>query len=201
MINMTEKRIPFTQGSNASDDSSSSIGPHDVLLGRGGASNNHIGNRMFRAIVLQHQVEYLQARKLDKVKVAQKIVSIIQAEGGRFLKRTETDDAWEEASPKKAQEKTSQALREGLDVRHAQIRLHKSSGSVSSSSESSTNKTRKPYTIKQQLMKGKVKSKDGNTKVISSTSIISECSGHSKIQSVEEYAAIAIASLVCGSSF
>jgi hypothetical protein len=59
--------------------------------------------------VLLHQSEYLQSRKLDKAKVARKIVAIIQAEGGRFLKRTETDDAWEEANLTKLR---------GKEVRH-----------------------------------------------------------------------------------
>jgi hypothetical protein len=147
------------ESKNLNDSNLGCIGPNDVLLGRGGAANNHIGNRMFRAIVLQHQLEYLQSKKLDKIKVAHKIVAIIQNQGGRFLKPTGTDDAWEEAESTKALAKASQALREGLDVRHAQIRLKKNSTSASSSSNESTaaTKPRKPYTIKNPLTHGKVR--------------------------------------------
>jgi hypothetical protein len=184
-----------SQESINSDGSLGCIGPNDVLLGRGGAANNHIGNRMFRAVVLQHQLEYLQSRKLDKVNVARKIVAIIQAEGGRFLKRTETDDAWEEAPLKKAQEKTSQALREGLDVRHAQLRSPKSTGGSVSSSESSQTKTRKPYTIKQPLTSGKVRTLDTVCpKVMTSSHIMS---GQTfDMRSVEGLTALALASLL-----
>jgi hypothetical protein len=59
----------------------------------------------------------------------------------------------------KAQGKRSQALRDGLDVQHAQIRLTKSTSSVSSP-ESSQMKPRKPYTIKQPLTSGKVRAMD-----------------------------------------
>ena len=45
--------------------------------------------------------------------------------GGRFLKRSNNSDVWVEVTDKKATEKTSQALREGLDVRHKTIRPEK----------------------------------------------------------------------------
>ena len=96
-----------------------------LLLGRGGATNNHIGNKRFRSIVADHQREYLGARKKEKAVIARKIVSIIQENGGRFLKRSFESDVWVEVNDKKATEKTSQALREGLDVRHKTIRPEK----------------------------------------------------------------------------
>ena len=96
-----------------------------LLLGRGGATNNHIGNKRFRSIVADHQREYLGARKKEKAVIARKIVSIIQENGGRFLKRSFESDVWVEVTDKKATEKTSQALREGLDVRHKTIRPEK----------------------------------------------------------------------------
>lgn len=87
----------------------------DVLCGRGGATNNHEGNRAFRSIVASHQREYLSAKKKEKAAIARRIVSIVQDNGGRFLRKN--GSTWEEVSDKKATEKTSQALREGLDVR------------------------------------------------------------------------------------
>jgi hypothetical protein len=51
--------------------------------------------------------------------IARQIVATIQQRGGRFLQRVgHTGDEWEEVTNKRAQQKTSQALREGLDVRH-----------------------------------------------------------------------------------
>lgn len=92
------------------------VQPHDVLCGRGGATNNHAGNRKFRVIVAHYQKQYLAARKRDKRNIAEIIVSEVRKDGGRFLKR-EADLTWVEVDDKKACEKTSQALREGLDVR------------------------------------------------------------------------------------
>lgn len=91
---------------------------HDVLCGRGGATNNHEGNRRFRAVVAEHQRDYLVARKKDKAAIARQIVKIIQNRGGRFLQKNGTTGLWEPITDKKATEKTSQALREGLDVRN-----------------------------------------------------------------------------------
>jgi hypothetical protein len=123
----------------------------DVLLGRGGATNNHLGNRRFRSIVIEHQEEYLNAAKMEKISIARKIVSIVRNNGGRFLGRGNTSEAWTEVDSKRAQEKASQALREGLDVRHSQIRT-KGENTLSGEGK----KSRKPYTIKQDIVRGKV---------------------------------------------
>jgi hypothetical protein len=90
---------------------------NDVLLGRGGGTNNHSGNVAFRSIVARHQAEYLQAKKKDKVTIARRIVGLVHKNGGKFLRKNTTSGEWEEVAEKKATEKTSQALREGLDVR------------------------------------------------------------------------------------
>jgi len=95
---------------------------HDVLCGRGGATNNHEGNKRFRSIVTGHQEEYLAAKKKDKALIARRIVSIIQGDGGLFLRKNPTTGDWEEVTDKKAAEKTSQALREGLDVRRKVVK-------------------------------------------------------------------------------
>ena len=107
------------------DNLSSEIGEHDVLCGRGGLTNSHIGNKHYRQIVADHQGEYLKARKRDKIIIAQRIVSIVKGNGGRFLKRSADGESWVAVSDKKAQEKTSQALREGLDVRNNKVRPSK----------------------------------------------------------------------------
>lgn len=138
-----------------SHDNADRIGPYDVLLGRGGATNNHIGNRRFRVIVSDHRPDYLKARKLEKAAISAKIVSLVYEKGGRFLRRRDRSETWEEVPAKRAQEKTSQALREGLDMRHGQPRLTKG-GSVSSNSEESSHRSRNPYTIRKNMVEGKV---------------------------------------------
>uniref|UniRef100_A0A7S3P771 DUF6824 domain-containing protein n=1 Tax=Amphora coffeiformis TaxID=265554 RepID=A0A7S3P771_9STRA len=98
------------------EEESKTVTPHDVLCGRGGATNHHIGNKEYRKVVADHQDEYIVARKTEKVVIAQKIVSIIHAKGGRFLKQMDPE-TWVYVDDKKAVQKTSQALREGQDVR------------------------------------------------------------------------------------
>ena len=121
------------------------VGADDVLLGRGGATNNHSGNNNFRLLVAANQPEYLKARKHEKVIIARRIVAEVQSRGGRFLQNGISKDHWDEVSDKRAQEKTSQALREGLDVRNNKFRPNKlikavRRGSESSTSQSATNR-------------------------------------------------------------
>ena len=88
----------------------------DVLCGRGGATNNHSGNVKYRQLVQSHQDEYLLAVKSEKKAVAASIVATIHSRGGRFLKKcTDGRPGWTDIGQKKSREKTSQALREGLD--------------------------------------------------------------------------------------
>eukprot|EP00538_Stauroneis_constricta_P007015 CAMPEP_0119555944 /NCGR_PEP_ID=MMETSP1352-20130426/8017_1 /TAXON_ID=265584 /ORGANISM="Stauroneis constricta, Strain CCMP1120" /LENGTH=228 /DNA_ID=CAMNT_0007602815 /DNA_START=359 /DNA_END=1045 /DNA_ORIENTATION=+ len=122
---------------NSSD---GSINHNDVLCGRGGATNNHVGNKRFRNLVADHQPQYLVAKKKDKVIISRTIVQTIQSRGGRFLKRSPDGDVWVPVPVKRATEKTSQALREGLDVRHKTIRPKKMPRRHSDSSEESPRK-------------------------------------------------------------
>lgn len=101
----------------------SNITANDILCGRGGLTNSHVGNKLFRKIVDGYQGEYLNARKMEKKGIAKRIVSQIHNNGGRFLKQN--NDYWTEVPENKALEKTSQALREGLDVRNNKVRKNK----------------------------------------------------------------------------
>jgi len=114
--------------SNINNDSSrNKIGRHDVLCGRGGLTNQHIGNKNFRYIVAEYTDEYLHAKKKEKKEIAIRIVQRVHDIGGRFLTRCGTNhsDVWAEVTASKALEKSKQALREGLDVRHKTIRPEK----------------------------------------------------------------------------
>jgi hypothetical protein len=102
----------------------STIRVNDVLSGRGGATNNHEGNRRYRTIVADHQSEYLAAKKKEKVVISRKIVALVHADAGRFLRR-DASGVWVQVPDKRAIEKTSQALREGLDVRNHTVRPKK----------------------------------------------------------------------------
>merc|ERR1712048_415634 len=95
----------------------SNINAHDVLCGRGGGTNTQIGNRRFRSLVQEFQPTYLLCRRKEKPLIARTIVLIIRNRGGRFLKKDETSSMLFEVGDKKAEAKTSQALREGLEVR------------------------------------------------------------------------------------
>lgn len=100
-------------------------GLHDVLLGRGGGTNNHCGNIKFRKLVNEHKLRYLACSKIEKPKVAREVVGIWRKldPPGRFLARVDdkkrgpgsvkdTSNVWYEVGDKKAREKASQCLRE-----------------------------------------------------------------------------------------
>lgn len=91
---------------------------NDVLCGRGGVTNTHEGNVRFRTLVADRQGDYLAAGKKEKGLMARAIVETIQDRGGRFIAKNAMTDVWETVPEKKAIEKASQALREGLNVRH-----------------------------------------------------------------------------------
>jgi hypothetical protein len=101
------------------------INGYDVLLGRGGLTNSHIGNKRFRLVVTDYQLEYLMAKKREKKVIAKRIVDQIYNSGGRFLRKSPVSNVWSEVTEKKALEKASQSLRESLDVRHKKFRPEK----------------------------------------------------------------------------
>ena len=93
------------------------VNGYDVLCGRGGGTNSQVGNRRFRKLVQEFQPTYLLARRKEKPLLARSIVLIIRKRGGRFLKKDDDTGELYEVGDTKAEAKTSQALREGLDVR------------------------------------------------------------------------------------
>mmetsp|Transcript_37111 Transcript_37111/g.42343 ORF Transcript_37111/g.42343 Transcript_37111/m.42343 type:complete len:376 (-) Transcript_37111:199-1326(-) len=93
-------------------------GMNDVMCGRGGGTNHHIGNIRFRQLVNEQKLRYLAASKVDKPKVSTEVVQIWRALNppGRFLTKTDAskgdDSLWHDVGDKKAREKASQCLRE-----------------------------------------------------------------------------------------
>ena len=93
-----------------------SITDHDVLCGRGGGANRHSGNILFHQLVKKNQSAYLQAQKANKKLVAKSIVDEIRRLGGRFLKHDDNGNLFD-IGDVKANDKTCQALREGMKIR------------------------------------------------------------------------------------
>ena len=88
------------------------VGPADVVCGRGKGFYNQPGNRRFRAIVWGHVPAYQTARtKLDKTLVLSQIVEAVQ-EHGRFVKRR--NGVWIEIGEEQAREKAGHAIREAM---------------------------------------------------------------------------------------
>ena len=85
---------------------------NDVLCGRGGLSNNHPGNHVYRRIVNANREFYQTCQKPSyKHCVVVSIIIAIKRNGGRFIEQKK-GGGWQEISSKKAVLKTSQALRE-----------------------------------------------------------------------------------------
>lgn len=103
----------------------SQVTDRDVLFGRGGGTNRHKGNMYFRDLVSESQPRYLQARKLEKTAISKKIIAHIRARQGRFLKWNPRTNLWEDVGDRKAVEKASQALREGLAGRMRNVTVVK----------------------------------------------------------------------------
>ena len=83
----------------------------DVLCGRGGGTNYHIGNSYWRQLVGANKRLYLTLPKRHKALVAKSIVHAIRSRDppGRFLEK-EKDGMWYDIGDRRAREKTSQAL-------------------------------------------------------------------------------------------
>ena len=85
----------------------------DVLLGRGAACWNHIGNRWFRQVVGTHLNEYEACRsRMDKMIIVANIVKQIIDGNGRFLKKDPITTTWFTVDRKAAIEKVGHAIRD-----------------------------------------------------------------------------------------
>ena len=85
----------------------------DVLFGRGGRSNHHPGNKIYRDIVTEKQPFYRSCDKNEKTRVAQSIVDAVTIDGkGRFLELDKATGMWYLVPNIVARRKVGQALRE-----------------------------------------------------------------------------------------
>ncbi len=105
---------------------------NDVICGRGGHSNKHPGNRLFRRLVNVNKALYQQTlseKSSHKKLLSLSIIHAIRNQGGRFLRKQLGE--WVVISSRQAYIKTSQALRETNDYSD-------SSSSSSQSAQSSS---------------------------------------------------------------
>lgn len=87
---------------------------HDILCGRGGPANTHIGNLNFRELVERTKLLYMACPNLHKRYVSLSIVKSIASQNppGRFLLKDKESGKWSAFSEEEAVSKTCQALRE-----------------------------------------------------------------------------------------
>ena len=92
------------------------LGPHDIVCGRGAPVTWNEGNRSFHDLIVARQAEYLCSKRSEKPEVATRIMELIKAKGGRFVRRVKNGCqgrfGWEEIEEKRAYEKVCQSLRE-----------------------------------------------------------------------------------------
>lgn len=95
----------------------------DIVCGRGAPTNFHYGNQVFKELVEDHQTTYLCSKRSDKPHIAMKILDLVKANGGRFVRRQRTAEGliWQEINDKGAYEKICQALREGAPDLRRQV--------------------------------------------------------------------------------
>lgn len=81
---------------------------NDILCGRGGSSNRHLGNIHFRELVAANKQTYVGLTKKQKMLVARKIVDAIHSTGGRFLAKDLDTGMFYDIGLPRSLEKTSQ---------------------------------------------------------------------------------------------
>jgi Helicase associated domain len=92
----------------------------DVLMGRGKRVSEWPGNIFFRQVVNKYRDSYSKAYRLHKIDIAERVISEIEAIGGRFLREAQTTNyaptaehsVWYIVPNSRCIEKTCQALRE-----------------------------------------------------------------------------------------
>ncbi|CAB9523570.1 Nitrilase family, member 2 [Seminavis robusta] len=92
--------------------------PHenDILMGRGGKNNQHVGNEKLRKLARKDAKEYCTSSKKGKSNIARGLVMKVRQmqPSGRFLKRNPITSEWEDVGNEYAREKASQVLRDAV---------------------------------------------------------------------------------------
>lgn len=112
---MNEPTFQFNQNnSNPQPRQINAPGENDCLIGRGGGTNNHPGNKKYRELISKYKPMYHAASRTDKPVIANQVLQVWknQSPPGRFLKQDQIGLFWFEVDDGKARSKTSQSLRE-----------------------------------------------------------------------------------------
>lgn len=117
--NLSTMSSTSSSSSHSDDDTQTIIiaqpNKYDVLGGRGGETNNHYGNILFRSLVKDKKLLYKSLGRENKTLLAKSIVLAIQAMNppGRFLvKQKQNKKMFVPITFQQAVDKTCQALRE-----------------------------------------------------------------------------------------
>jgi len=100
-------------------------GPNDVMIGRGGGTNNHSGNIKFRRMVEDLKATYKAATsRSEKRTIASNIITEWRAldPPGRFLERNDETGLWNDIGDVEAHKKCTVKLREKETVRESKKR-------------------------------------------------------------------------------
>lgn len=94
---------------------------NDILLGRGGNNNKHVGNAQLRRLVQMHCGAYKKSNKKAKSAIAWELVKYIQnlSPPGRFLRKDPETNEWQIVDDKIAKEKMNQSLRDAVSGKDA----------------------------------------------------------------------------------
>lgn len=128
---------------------------YDVLFGRGKPYQGHAGNIRLHKIVDFYKPRYVQARRHVKTEIAEEIVQFIKSgtKAGRFLKRIDGEEGWEEVSDTVARDKVSHALR-GKSRNETPAEDEDSKGESGVAKRSSTSELGAPDAKKQRVTPG-----------------------------------------------
>ena len=88
------------------------VRPNDVLLGRGKRTYLHPGNQVYRREVKAKSDEYRSEGPVGKDGITRAIISLIEGNGGRFLRPGEDGRNWCQCSRDIVRSKVKQALRD-----------------------------------------------------------------------------------------
>jgi hypothetical protein len=90
----------------------------DVLCGRGGRSNHWPGNKRYRRVISEMKNAYKSSEgRKSKTGLSRSIVDHVLGYGGRFVREEEESGRYYVLTKAEARVKTSQALREGKDLK------------------------------------------------------------------------------------
>ena len=95
---------PPARANEAGQEIITTVGPNDILLGRGAPFTENPGNIKFRELVGTRHMYYSAAkRQKDKQLVAWRVLKEIEARGGRFLKQLPTRSSGDSSTDKNAE--------------------------------------------------------------------------------------------------